>query len=208
MSFTLTDARADLDALLASAVDAATWTNALKDEALRAALAAYSLHGPVYESTVILDAGGAEQDIAALLPGLLAVEAVAWPWSDGAPFAAQVASWRPSGAPGRVYFEEGGGIPAAGDAARVRYRLTHALDGLDGATATTVPDAHRRTLAAGAAATACELRLRQIGENPAIPASAAAALGAARARFAREFDAALALSAARGPRPAWPRIGL
>jgi hypothetical protein len=208
MSFDLTDARADLDALLATAVDAATWTNALKDEALRAALAAYGTSGPVYESTVTLAAGGAEQDLAALLPGLLTVEALAWPWSDGAPFAAQVAAWRPTGAPGCVRFEEGGGIPAAGEAARVRYRMTHTLDGLDGADATSVPDAHRRTLAAGAAEAACALRLRQIGENPAIPAEAAAALEAARARYARSFAEGLALLVARGPRPAWPGIGL
>jgi hypothetical protein len=208
MSFTLTDARADLDALLATAVDAATWTNALKDAALRMALAAIGTHGPVYESTVTLAAGGAEQDLAALLPGLLTVESLAWPWSDGAPFAAQVAAWRPIGAPGCVRFEEGGGIPAAGDAVRVRHRIAHTLDGLDGAAATTVPDAYRLTLAAGAAGAACALRLRQIGENPAIPAAAAEALEAAQARYARDFAEMLALLAAHGPRPAWPGIGL
>ena len=207
MPFTLTDARADLDALLATAVDAATWTSALKDEALRAALSAFSLLGPVYESTVTLAAGGAEQALAALIPGLLTVEALAWPWADGLPLDAQAVAWRPAGAPGSVLIA-GGGVPAAGDAARVRYRCAHTLNGLDGAAATTVPDAYRLTLAAGAAEAACGLRLRQIGENPAIPAAAAAALEAARARYARAFAEMLALLVARSPRPSWPGIGL
>ena len=63
MPFTITHLRADIDALLASDVDSATWTEAIKDEGVRQALLAYSLHGPAYEADLVVAVSGHVQDL-------------------------------------------------------------------------------------------------------------------------------------------------
>lgn len=204
MPFTLTDLRADLDALLGSAIDAATWTSALKDEGARRALDRYTRDGPIHESAFTVTEAGREQDLSAIA-GLAAVESVAGPWAEGDRFAARALPWRLVNPPARILLETAALLP--GELLRVRYRRSHTLSGLDGAAATTVPDAHRSLLALGAAAAAARVRLRQLGENPALPHTAAAALEQWCARAEADFAAGLdALSAERGVR--WEGVGL
>ncbi len=166
MAYTVAELRSEVLAQLAASGDSATWTDALLDGALRRGLRAIDAYGPVYEATHTVTVAGAEQDLRAL-PGLCAVTGLAWPWREGALFEEAAVRWRALGEGGQVRLRTG--TPAVGDALRVRYRKAHALQGLDGAAATTLPDALRPTLALGGACYAAQLRERQAIENPALP---------------------------------------
>lgn len=204
MSFTLTDLRGDVDALLADAVDPLTWSAALKDAAIRSTLQQYSLQGPAYEADVTVASAGYEQSLVALA-GLLAVELIAWPWHDGLRIEEQAVRWRLVG-PTTVRFDRV--APQAGDLLRVRYRRSHTLAGLDGASETTVADAHRFVLAEGATAAALALRLRQISENPALPREAAPLLEGLHEVRARHFVWLLERMQGGGQEPVWAGVGL
>ena len=194
--------RTTVDALLATAVDASTWTDAIKDQALRQALAEYDDHF-VYETSVTVTSGGAYQDLSSV-DALKDIQAVAYPWSDEADFAARQQRWRYA-ADQTIYVETA--TPQAGQAMRVRYTKRHEIEDLDAATATSVPDGHQLLLATLAAAFACTLRCRQLSENPAIPEHALAALAGAATHY--RTQAAYLLRTARiANNPAWSRIGL
>jgi len=194
--------RTTVDALLATAVDASTWTDAIKDQALRQALAEYDDHF-VYETSVTITSGGANQDLSSM-DALKDILAVAYPWSDEADFAACQQRWRYA-ADQTIYVETV--TPQAGQVMRVRYTKRHAIEDLDAATATSVPDGHQLLLATLAAAFACTLRCRQLSENPAIPEHALAALADAAAHY--RTQAAVLLRTARiAYNPVWSQIGL
>lgn len=202
MSFALTDLRSDIDALLANAVDAATWTDALKDGAIREALLIYSLRGPAFEADVVVTLAGHEQELG-VLPGLLVIEAIAWPWHDGLLIEDQAVGWRIVG-PSAVRMDRV--APQVGDILRVRYRRTHTVAGLDGAAQTNVPDSHRGLLAEGAAAAALALRIRQVSENPAIPAQSVAVLRAEHQRREAQFTWLLEQMQGGSRLPVWAAI--
>lgn len=168
---TLTDYHADLDGLLATAVDAATWTTALKDAALRLALREYDAR-LVYETSLPVITPGPEQDLSGIA-GLDAVLALAYPWLEGADFASRTVCWRYAGDQ-TVLLE--GVSPQVGQVIRVRHTVVHTIEALDGATATTVPERHRPLIGLAAAAWCCDLRVRQVSENPAITEDAAQVL--------------------------------
>jgi hypothetical protein len=204
MPFSLTDVRNDLDNLLATAVDVATWTQAMKDEAVRQALRLYNLRGPSYEVDLTVTTAGREQDLSAI-PELMAIDTIAWPWVDGLLLEDQAVRFRKIG-PTTVRMD--GASPAEGDTLRVRYRRAHTVNGLDGATTTTVADAHRAVLAVGAAAALTALRRRQIGENPAVPHEAREALAAAGEGFEQRFLWLLDRLAGEVHGPVWTQVGL
>ena len=203
MPFTIAELRADMVAALGGGVDSTTWSVALLDEAARAALHRYALEGSIHEASVIAQEGP-EQDLSAVAD-LLRVEAVAWPWVEGCRFDAQARGWRMTG-PMTISLVDA--HPTAGDVLRLRYRAAQSVEGLDGALVTTVPGAHRRTLAAVGKSVALRIRLRQIGENPAVPPEAAGVLAALLARAEAEADALLAATSTRGERPVWGQVGL
>lgn len=204
MAFDLEDAREDVVRMLGGEVDAETWSTPLLDEALRQALRAYSLHGPAYEVDLTVDVSGHEQDLSAIAD-LLAIECVAYPWHDGLLIEDQAVRWRRVGA---FSVRLDGVRPMAGETLRVRYRRAHTVDGLDGASTTTLVDAHRSTLAAGVAGYAIALRLRQISENPALPLAAARDLEGLRLRFDAIFVEELDLLTGVTAGPVWARVGL
>ena len=202
---TLADYRTDLDNLLATAVDGATWTTALKDEALRQALAELDGH-LVYETTVTIASSGYEQSLSAI-SDVIEVLAVAYPWTEGGSFAPDAwaaVRWRRLG-PASIVFV--GVQPQAGELIRVRYTKQHRIQDLDGAAATTAPDLVRRALARGAAAYACELRIRQLSENPAIPGEAPGLLRRLADGWRTEFLDGITRAQSRRA-VAWPGIGL
>jgi hypothetical protein len=202
MTAGLADYRDSIDAILATAVDSSTWTTAIKDQALRTALAEYDEHF-AYESSLTVSSTGRAQDISALA-GLKDVLAVAYPWTDGADFATRQQRWRYV-ADQTIYFESV--EPQSGEVMRVRYTQGHTLESLDSAAATTVPDRHQQLLATLAASYACVLRLRQVSENPAIPEQAAEVLHGVSRRLGDA--AALLFTRARTTEPAaWKEIGL
>ena len=168
MALTLTDYRADLDNILATAIDSSTWTSTIKDEALRQALQRYSLEGPVYETNFTVASANAEQDLSSITD-IYRIIALAWPWSAGENFLQYSVNYRLLGN-FNAYIKDG--IPVVNEIIRVRYRKQHKIQNLDSAASTTVNDVDRRTIAVAAAIWCLELRIRQLAENPAIPDSA------------------------------------
>jgi hypothetical protein len=204
MAFALTDTRSDIDNLLATAVDSSTWTTAIKDEAARQALRQYD-DLPVYEASFTVSSAGEAQDLSSLTD-LKQVLSLAWPWSDGAHFDSLLVRWRYT-TDQTVYIEDG--EPAVGDLIRVRYKKLHRLNNLDSAVSTTVPDRHRLLLALLAAAWACELRIRQLTENPAIPTEAIRHLGDLAQRLRIEAqERSRSVQTLPGAGISWSTIGL
>ena len=198
----LTDYRSDLDNILATAVDASTWTDAIFDQALCMALDTLN---PllVYETSFMVVSAGYEQDLSTIAE-LGSVVALAYPWQEGSDFAGALATWRTAGH-NKVYFTAV--EPAVGEVIRVRYCKRHTIDELDAATSTTVPDTHRGLIGLWAAAYACDLRQRQISENPALPKEAAGHLAQVAARFRqRAQEATSHLQPAQRLR--WGTVGL
>jgi hypothetical protein len=205
MMTTLADVRSDVTTLLAGAVDSLTWTTTLLDAAIRLALA--EVDGVlIYESDFTVSVTGREQDLSAV-PDLLGVLALAYPWPGsmacGADFAQRLVAWRSVGH-GRVILDRW--EPQIGEVIRVRHTQRHTLADLDGAAATTVPEIYRPLLGLAAAAWVCDLRRRQLSENPAAPRDAAALLDRLAATYRGEF--ARRLTPQLQPAPAWPSLGL
>ena len=142
---------------------ATVWTDAQVDRALRTALEAYSrVTARTVVGTVTLASRGREISLASLA-GLLTVRELWLPYTASDPeYPPNVRYFIPL-SPTTVYLADGA-EPAAGETARVFYLALHSVDGLDGATATTVPAWHEQGLALGAAAYAVEARARQLTE--------------------------------------------
>jgi hypothetical protein len=210
MANALADYRGDLHDLLATTVDASTWPDSLLDEALRRGLGELN---PllVYETSFTVAATGYEQDLSSLTD-INAVLALAYPWQEGWDFARTLASWRSVGW-NKVYFTAV--QPAAGETLRVRYSKRHKIENLDSAESTTVPGAshgergspHRMLLGLWAAAYACDLRRRQISENPALPTDAARHLAGIAAAFRQRAQETISHIPPLG-RLHWGRLGL
>ena len=201
-SLVLANYRTLLDQILATAVDDATWTDAIFDQALRLALANYNDRF-VYETSFEVLTTGYSQNLSTI-SALRDILAVAYPWSDGASFASLSRRFRTT-ADLTVYFD--GCQPADGEFIRVRHTKQHTIDDLDSAAATTVPDRHATLLATYAASHACRLRRRQLSENPAIPDYALAALTtAATDLYIQATD--LLRTARIADNPSWQFIGL
>ena len=202
MAAELSDYRSSIDAILATAVDASTWTTDIKDQALRLALAEYDEHF-TYETSFTVTVAGSEQDVSSV-SGIKDVLAASYPWTTGADFATRQQRWRYS-ADQTIYFENM--TPSVGEVVRLRHTMAHAIKDLDAAASTTVPDRHQQLLSTLAASYACFLRLRQVSENPAIPERAAHTLD----RVSRQLaDAASRMfTRARSSQPAtWLELGL
>ena len=159
----LADYRTDLDNLLATAVDPSTWTTVLKDQGLRLGLGELN-EQIIYEADFSVVSTGYEQNFATIA-ALYQVVALAYPWQEGSDFTRCTARWRRSGHH-LVYFEYH--EPRVGDIIRVRYTKLHTISGLDAAVATT-SDNWRSLVGLWAAAWCCDLRVRQVSENPALP---------------------------------------
>ena len=198
----LADYRSDLGNLLATAVDASTWPTTLLDEALRLGLGELNLL-LVYESNFTVAITGYEQDLSSLAD-IFSVLVVAYPWQEGWDFARYLATWRLVG-PNKVYFTTA--RPAVGETIRVRYSKLHKIDDLDGAAVTTVPETQRALVGLWAAAFACDLRQRQISENPALPKEAGRQLATIGACFRQRAQEAISHIPPLG-RLRWAGIGL
>ena len=202
MTETLAEYRILVGSILATAVDSATWTTAIIDDAVRHALTLYNRF-PIYESTFTVTAAGSDQDMSDITD-LDEILAVAYPWSDGANFAERMRRTRDI-ADQTVYFEDC--APAVDDEIRVRYTKQHTIEDLDSASATTVPERHARIVALFAAGHACVERYRQLSENPATPTQALDAMRFAASQYMDEARDLVA-SHRRAVNPQWSGIGL
>jgi hypothetical protein len=189
--------------------EAACYGDELLAEGLRQALREYeaAAHPLAAELPAVT---GARQDLAPL-GVVVQVIAVFWPWTAGlasAEMARRAARWHWAGA-GLVEIEDG--RPAAGDTLLIYYRKQQEIEGLDGATATTVPAEHAGLLALGAAGWAVSLHGRTQAESPRGPGPAQLRLAAGWSeRRLTEFRSGLArLGSVSGPvRPQWADVGL
>jgi hypothetical protein len=203
MPAVLADYRTELDNLLAVAVDSSTWTTAIKDEAIRRALEEYN-DALVYETSFTVTSSDYQQDLSTL-SALGQILVIAYPWTADAPFAGRIIPFRTVDY--QIVCLEIRQKPAVNDVLRVRYTKKHTIQNLDAAAATTIPDNHKRVLNLGAAGWACDLRIRQISENPAIPKDAANQLRQLREEYMDRFQRALGTTQQRII-PAWNSLGL
>jgi hypothetical protein len=201
----LTTFRTNLGALIGAAIDAATWTPALLDEALRNSLRVYTDQGPVSETSFVVAHSGCQQDLSSIAQ-LYSVVGLAWPWSANSDFERLAVRWRTIDQ--HTVYLLNGAQPLAGDLLRIRYRQRHTIQDLDGATATTIPPDHERTVLLAAAIWLVHLRLRQLAENPAIPKEAGPILTALRDEWQGELDERFYALAGLLPNPVWSTIGL
>jgi hypothetical protein len=95
---------------------------------------------------------------------------------------------------------------AVGQTIRVRYRKLYAVQGLGGATATTLPTTAERTLLLAAAAHAYLIRYRQLSRRPSTAPGELAACKELAEVYHRQFEGLVVPDA--GPAPAWPKMGL
>jgi hypothetical protein len=202
MANLIADYRTDIDNLLATAVDSSTWTTAIKDQGLRMALDELNDH-LIYEASFTVTIAGYEQDLSAIV-GLNQVRLVAYPWVDGSDFSGCLAEWRVTGI-NKIYLTRV--QPAVGEILRVRYSKSHTISGLDAAVATTVADRDRSLVGWWGAAFACDLRIRQISENPALPAAAAGTLRLTSAQYKGRATEMMSHVPVLG-RTRWGSIGL
>jgi hypothetical protein len=193
--------------LLATAVDSSTWTTAIIDQSLRLALD--ELNGLlVYEDDFTVTVAGYSQDLSGMT-AINSVLSVAYPWVEGSDpygtsYGRSMVAWRFMGH-NVIYLSQA--QPQVGEVLRVRFTKLHVIEDLDSALATTVPEAQRSLVGLWAAAFACDLRIRQVSENPALPKEAAQVL----ARSASNFRGRATEMVSRVPplgRLRWGEVGL
>ena len=140
------------------------WSTDDTDEAIRTALEEYGQFQP-YETvgTVALSADGREIDISSLT-GLLRVERVWWDYDSSDP--GYPPNWRQFEVwPGSILYIDDREEPSSGDTVRVWYTKMHTVKGLDGATATTVPEEDLGSIVTGAAYHAARARAIELSES-------------------------------------------
>ena len=144
-----------------------TWAEATIDEGITSALANYTKTVPQRKiGTVTLSADGREVDISSLT-GLIQVERVWWIFTAADPEFPP--NWRDFEQYSRILlFINDGSEPQSGDVVRIWYTLPHTLDGLNSATATTLPPEDDSLIVCGASAICALMRAAAISETMTI----------------------------------------
>ena len=162
-SATLSTLRDRVEIMLQDSTNA-TWAAGDIDEAIRQALHAYEQVVPRQALTAItLSSAGREVDISSVT-GYLEILRVWWDYDSTDP--EHPPNWRDFEVwPGDLLWINDGDAPASGDKVRLWYTLTHTLNGLDSATATTFAADHESTIAIGAAGFAALFRSQEVTET-------------------------------------------
>lgn len=145
----------------------AIWDAGDVDEAITQALDIYSRSNPQHKiGTVTVSTAGREQSISTLT-GVLRVEKVWWDYDSTTP--GYPPHWRQFEVwPGSILYIDDDDAPAIGDVIRIWYTLKHAIEDLDSATATTVPDEDISYIVIGAAAFAARMRAAELAEQATV----------------------------------------
>jgi hypothetical protein len=165
-SETLTTLRDRVETHLQDSTNA-TWATGDIDEAIEKALEEYNRHSPVLKlGTLTLAADGREVDISSLTT-LLRVIHVWHPYDSSDP------SWPPNWVqfdvfPGSILHIDSPTEPATSDKVRIWYTAPATINGLNGASSTTVPDDDITYLINGAVYYACHMRSIEIAEDLAV----------------------------------------
>lgn len=174
------------------------WSTELLDEALRQALAQYSLVRPVEAETVLtLEAAGREIDLSGIA-GLMGVFDAWWPYDD------QAERWPPNrlrgwrlnwnGGSAKLFLDlRDGAQPQAGDKVRLWYTAAHTIEDLDQAEATTLPPEHESLIVTGAAGQAGMSRVADLVETADVDMYSVSLLGTWARSKQREFGGELDL---------------
>ncbi len=193
--------------------DGTIFTDAVVTEAVRAALDEYSEAAPQGMETVITLPGDGREVALDALTGLTSVTRVWWPYdSDGSE------SWPPNAVTGfTLWWDDArpvlfldardGATPAAGDELRLWYTRAHTVEGLAGASVTTVPEADLSLLVLGATGFALLARSYDQTETAATGAISTPNYAAAGFRLLRQFRLALNARRHDAARPAGPAWG-
>jgi hypothetical protein len=192
--------KTNLLSLVGASLSVDGWEDGVLAEALSQGLADANVWLPAVESSFTVTAAGAEQDISTLAP--LHVLAVAYPWTATSTWRDAAVPWRMTG-PGVVTLNTAATV---GQTLRVRYRKAYTVNGLAGATATTLPGVAERLLLLAAAAHAYLIRYRQLSRRPSTAPSDLQSCKELAETYRRQFEQLVAGGASE--RVAWPGIGL
>jgi len=134
------------------------------DEAIRWALSRYTELNPDHTITdLTLEADGREVDISSITD-YLEISRVWWPYDSSAP--AHPPRWRDFELwPGNVLFVDDNEEPVTADVVRIWYTRLRTINGLDGASTTTLPAEHENLIVVGASGFAAQERVQDEGKR-------------------------------------------
>lgn len=143
------------------------WSTADIDEAIQQALGQYSRDNPHHKiGTITVSTAGREHSLSTLT-GIMRVEKVWWDYDSSAP--GYPPNWRQFAVwPGAVLYIDDDDAPEVDDVIRVWYTLNQTINGLDGASETTVPDEDIDFLIMGAAEFAAQERAIELSEQATV----------------------------------------
>jgi len=175
------------------------WATDDTDEAIRTALAFYSRQNPARAiTTKTVTAASREVDISAIT-GLIRVEKVWWDYDSTTP--GYPPNWRQFSVwPGAILYIDDREQPAVGDVIRIWYTKAQTLNGLDSATATTIPIEDVDVIVTGGAHFAARARAIELAEQATVDKSVVDRLK----EWAEEEGKAFRYGVAQKP-PAWQR---
>ena len=197
----LNSLKTNLLSLVGASLNVDGWEDGVLAEALAQGLADANVWLPPVEGSFTVATAGADQDINTLLP--LQVLAVAYPWTAASTWREAAVPWRLTG-PGVVTLNT---AAAVGQVLRVRYRKGCTVNGLGGASATTLPAAAERLLLLAAASHAYLIRYRQLSRRPSTAPSDLQSCKELADTYRRQFEQLVAGGSSEHA-PAWPGIGL
>jgi hypothetical protein len=200
MATDVTALKTNLLALVGASLSVDGWEDGVLTEALSQGLADTNVWLPAVESSFTVVTAGADQDINTLAP--LQVLAVAHPWTAASTWRDVAVPWRMTG-PGVVTLNTAATV---GQVVRVRYRKSYTVNGLGGATATTLPAVAERVLLLAAASHAYLIRYRQLSRRPSTAPSDLQSCKDLADTYRRQFEQSVAGGA--GERVAWPGVGM
>ncbi len=200
MALTLTELHTRITQMLMDTGEE-IWTAAVLDEAIRQALADYSLAFPCLQEAVVTIPAAGDLDLSSLA-GLVDVIAVRWPYQAGKTEALQPVNrvtgwrcWRDLDKPTLELRTLPGASPAYEDALYLRFTTAQSVNGLDGASVSTIPLVHCSLLVRGSAGYAALFRAidkvenRSYGSRRTEPSLLQSWGNAVMERFHHELDA-------------------
>lgn len=175
------------------------WATADIDEGIRKALEQYSQVDPARAITSLtLSSSGREIDLSSIT-GLVRVESVWWDYDSSSP--GHPPNWRQFEVwPGKLLYIDDPDEPQAGEIVRVWYTKMHTINGLDSATATTVPAEDIPHIIAGAAHFCAQMRVVEVSEALNIDGGVTTRLKDAAEEFGKAFRYGIGRKL-----PAWQR---
>lgn len=214
MALTLTEMHTRVSQMLMDTGEE-IWPVSILDEAIRQALAAYSLVSPCEHEAVLTLPSRGDLDLSSL-PGLSGVTAVRWPYSPDLAESLQPANrvtgwrcWRDMDKPTLELRTLPGTNPAEGESLLMRYTTGHCIGGLDGAETGTIPLTHCSLLVHGSAGYAALFRAldkvenRSYGSRRTEPSLLQNWANGVLDRFQRDLDRIRRQAPAAAGQPAW-----